>query len=32
MGCWGDLGLLLGKGGTVAWEEGTGWQQCWGAQ
>ena len=32
MGCQGDLGLLLGEGGTVAWEEETGWQWCWEAQ
>ena len=32
MGCWGYLGLLAGEGDTVAWEEGTGQQQCWGAQ
>lgn len=32
MGCQGDLSLLLGEGGTMAWEEGTLWQQCWGAQ
>lgn len=32
MGCWVDLGLLLGEGVTVAWEEAAGWQWCWGAQ